>query len=101
MTVSIGLGRVGSQKLTHGQLCAGAAWAVTPADRYRSVFAEQRTSWTSLPLTSIDGTDRQMETRTDQRRNATTGVHGNGEDWDPMGMGVRSAMGWEWDGNGN
>ena len=36
------------------------------------------------------------------------GVHGNGEDWDshgshgiPMGMGVRSAMGWEWDGNGN
>ena len=32
------------------------------------------------------------------------GVHGNGEDWDPMGpmgMGVRSAMGWEWDGNVN
>jgi len=32
------------------------------------------------------------------------GVHGNGEDWDPMGpmgMGVRLAMGWEWDGNGN
>ena len=29
------------------------------------------------------------------------GVHGNGEDWDPMGMGVRSAMGWAWDGNGN
>ena len=25
----------------------------------------------------------------------TRGVHGNGEDWDPMGMGVRSAMGWE------
>ena len=25
------------------------------------------------------------------------GVHGNGEDWDPMGMGVRSAMGWEWE----
>ena len=23
-------------------------------------------------------------------------MHGNGEDWDPMGMGVRSAMGWEW-----
>ena len=32
------------------------------------------------------------------------GVHGDGEDWDPMGpmgMGIRSAMGWEWDGNGN
>jgi len=25
------------------------------------------------------------------------GVHGNGEDWDPVGMGVRSAMGWEWE----
>jgi len=25
------------------------------------------------------------------------GVHGNGEDWDPMGMGVRSTMGWEWE----
>ena len=25
------------------------------------------------------------------------GVHGNGEYWDPMGMGVRSAMGWEWE----
>jgi len=23
------------------------------------------------------------------------GVHGNEEDWDPMGMGIRSAMGWE------
>ena len=31
----------------------------------------------------------------------TRGVRGNGEDWDPMGMGVRSAMGWEWDGNGD
>jgi len=36
------------------------------------------------------------------------GVHGNGEDWEshgshgiPMGMEVRSSMGWEWDGNGN
>ena len=27
----------------------------------------------------------------------TRGVHGNGEDWDPMGMGVKSAMGWEWE----
>ena len=27
----------------------------------------------------------------------TRGVHGNGEDWDPMGMGVSSAMGWEWE----
>ena len=27
-------------------------------------------------------------------------VHGNGKDWDPMGpmgMGIRSAMGWEWE----
>ena len=24
-------------------------------------------------------------------------MHGNGEDWDPMGMGVRSAMGLEWE----
>ena len=29
-------------------------------------------------------------------RVTSRGVHGNGEDWDPMGMGVRSAMGWEW-----
>jgi len=35
------------------------------------------------------------------RRLCIRGVHGNGEDWDPMGMAVRSAMGWEWDGNGN
>ena len=34
----------------------------------------------------------------------TRGVHRNGENWDPngyhgipMGMGVRSAMGWEWE----
>jgi len=27
----------------------------------------------------------------------TRGVHENGEDWHPMGMGVRSAMGWEWE----
>ena len=27
----------------------------------------------------------------------TRGLHGNGEDWDPMGMGVISAMGWEWE----
>jgi len=24
-------------------------------------------------------------------------VHGNGEDWDPMGMRVRSIIGWEWE----
>ena len=30
----------------------------------------------------------------------TRGVHGNGEDWDPMRMGIRSAMGWEWEGMG-
>jgi len=39
------------------------------------------------------------------RNVSTRGVHGNGEDWDPMGSlhgnGVRSAMGWEWDGSGN
>ena len=32
------------------------------------------------------------------RHQPCRGVHGNGEDWDPMGpmgMGIRSAMGWE------
>ena len=30
-----------------------------------------------------------------------TGIPSHGSRWIPIRMGIRSAMGWEWDGNGN